>query len=122
MFDKALPVQYSSQAPVDSPSAPAPSSIPPDSPPVPPEGWLDQLLAFIYTSAHWIGGLIVNFLQDFFPLQEPEKLVDPVGYLVLLTLFLIVAEIAKKIVWLVVVVGWLLIIVRIVLGAMQTQT
>lgn len=119
MADKALPVQYSSQAPVDPPPAPAPSSIPPDSPPVPPEGWLDQLLAFIYTSAHWIGGLIVNFLQDFFPLQEPEKLVDPVGYLVLLTLFLIVAEIAKKIVWLVVVVGWLLIIVRIVLGAMQ---
>lgn len=117
MFDKALPVQYSSQAPVDPP----PASTPPD-PPVPPEGWLDQLLAFIYTSAHWIGGLMVKFLQDFFPLQEPEKLVDPIGYLVLLTLFLIVAEIAKKIVWLVVVVGWLLIIVRIVLEAIQTHT
>lgn len=122
MVDRALLVQYGSQTPVDPAAVPPSPSAPPGPPPAPPEGWLDQLLAFIYTSAHWIGGLMVNLLQDFFPLHDPEKLVDPIGYLVLLTAFLIVAEIAKKIVWLVVVVGWLLIIVRIVLEASQTQT
>jgi hypothetical protein len=122
MFDTILLAQQSSQAPaVPTPVTPSPP-VPPGSPPVPPEGWLDQFLAFVYTFAHWIGGLTVNLLQQLLPLQEPEKLVDPIGYLVLLTVLLIVAEVAKKIAWLVVVIGWLLIIVRIVLEAIPTQT
>ncbi len=95
------------------------SPLPPDAPPIPPDGFLDQLLAFIYTLAHWAGQVIVKVLDNLLPLQTPSELVDPIGFLTLLTAFLIVAEVAKKITWLVVVVGWVLIVVRIILEATQ---
>jgi hypothetical protein len=68
---------------------------------------LEQLLAFIYTIAHWAGGLIVGLVENIISLPTPANLVDPIGYLALLTVFLIVAEVAKKVVWGIVVVGWL---------------
>ena len=96
--------------------APTPAAPPaPGPPPTPPEGWLEQLLAFTYTLAHWIGGLIVHVVESIVPLQTPAQLVDPIGYLALLTILLLVAQIAKKLVWYVVVVGWVLIGVRVLL-------
>jgi hypothetical protein len=121
MFDKLLVAINNPQTPatpLSVPSSPS-SAIPPGSPPAPPEGFVDQILAFIYTSAHWLGGIIVNLLEYIVPLQSPEKLVDPIGYLALLTLFLIVAEVAKKITWLIVIVGWVLIIIRIITETRQ---
>ena len=118
MLEETLLVQTSPQIPV--PQVPIQSTqppIPPGSPPAPPEGFVDQLLAFIYTSAHWLGGLIVQLLEHLVPLQGSEKLVDPIGYLTLLTIFLILTEVAKKITWLVVIVGWILIVVRIIMEA-----
>lgn len=106
-----------------SPSAETLSSIPA----VPTEaadGFLDQLLAFTYTLAHWAGQLIVAGLNALLDLQASgalDSLVDPIGYLALLTVFLIVAEVAKKITWIVVVVGWVLITVRVVLEVLQQQ-
>ncbi len=111
MFDKFLLVQHNPETFIP----PAPASV--GALPRPPEGFMDQLLAFIYTSAHWLGGLIVMLLEQLIPLQSPEKLVDPIGYLALLTLFLMVAEVAKKITWLVVLVGWVLLVARIILEA-----
>ena len=114
MFDYLLRVQVQSQAP----SAPASPAPPANLPPV-AEGWLDQFLAFIYTIAHWVGGLIVGLVENIIPLQTPANLVDPIGYLALLTVFLVVAEVAKKVVWGIVVVGWLLIGVRVALEVLQ---
>ena len=94
----------------------SPANLPPAA-----ESWLDQLLAFIYTIAHWVGGLIVSLVENIIPLQTPATLVDPIGYLVLLTVFLIVAEVAKKVVWGVVVVGWILIGVRVALEVLDKQ-
>lgn len=119
MFEKLLVAANDPQTPATPLSVPPSDlgALPPGSPPVPPEGFVDQILAFVYTTAHWLGWIIVNALQNMMPLQSPEKLVDPVGYLALLTLFLIVAEVAKKIAWLVVIVGWVLIIIRIFIEA-----
>ncbi|MCP4409172.1 MAG: hypothetical protein GY807_15725 [Gammaproteobacteria bacterium] len=119
MFDKVLLALNNSDKPVASFPAlpPTTSGTSPGTPPVPPEGFVDQLLAFIYTSAHWLGGLIVQLLEQIIPLQGPEKLIDPIGYLALLTIFLIVAEVAKKITWLVVLVGWVLIVARVFMEA-----
>ena len=101
---------------------PTPSTPPlPSSPPTPPEGWLDQLLAFTYTLAHWIGGMIVNLVESIVPLQTPAQLVDPIGYLTLLTILLLVAQIAKKLVWGVVVVGWVLIGIRVLLEILEKR-
>ncbi len=101
-------------------AAPAAPAIP-GAPPVPPEGWLDQLLAFIYTLAHWLGGLIVQLVEEIVPLQTPGQLIDPIGYLTLLTVLLLVAQIAKKLVWGIVVVGWILIGIRIALEILEKQ-
>ena len=115
--------------PPSPPAATTPSPSEPISslPAVPAEaadGFLDQLLAFTYTLAHWAGQLIVAGLNALLDLQAPaalDSLVDPIGYLALLTVFLIVAEVAKKISWIVVVVGWVLITVRVVLEVLQQQ-
>jgi hypothetical protein len=96
----------------------APGNMP-SRPPAPPEGWLDQLLAFIYTLAHWLGDLIVGQVSTIVPLRTPEQLIDPIGYLILLTVLLLVAQIAKKLVWGVVVVGWVLIAIRILLEILE---
>ena len=118
MFYEKFLVQTNPQLPFPHvPISSAQSPVPPGSPPSPPEGFVDQLLAFTYTSAHWLGGLIVQLLENLMPLQGSEKLVDPIGYLTLLTIFLILTEVAKKITWLVVIVGWVLIVVRIILEA-----
>jgi len=105
---------------------PPPPDVPPAAPPAPPaapppapDGLFDQLLAFIYTLAHWLGWLIVQGLNQILPLPASETLTDPIGFLALLTLFLVVAEIAKKIAWIIVVVGWVLIVIRIALEVMQ---
>ena len=115
MFDYLFRVQAQPQAP----SSPAPPASPANL--SPPDGWLDQFLAFIYTLAHWAGELIVGLVENIIPLQTPANLVDPTGYLALLTVFLIVAEVAKKVVWGVVVVGWILIGVRVALEVFQKQ-
>lgn len=97
---------------------PVPNHLP-SPPPPPPAGWLDQFLAFIYTLAHWIGQGIVALVEHIVPLQTPAQLVDPIGYLALLTLLLLVSEVAKKLVWGVVVVGWVLIGIRIALEILE---
>ena len=116
MVDYVLRVQAQTQPP----STPAPP-VSPANLPTAPEGWLEQFLAFIYTIAHWVGGLIVGLVENIIPLQTPANLVDPIGYLALLTVFLVVAEVAKKVVWGIVVVGWLLIGVRVALEVLQKQ-
>lgn len=93
----------------------------PGPPPVPPEGWIEQLLTFFYTLAHWVGGLIVKLVEEIVPLQTPSQLIDPIGFLTLLTVLLLVAQIAKKLVWGIVVVGWILIGIRIALEILQKQ-
>jgi hypothetical protein len=75
----------------------------------------------MYTLAHWVGDLIVGQVNNIVPLQTPGQLVDPIGYLTLLTVLLLISQIAKKLVWGVVVVGWVLIAIRIVLEILKTQ-
>lgn len=83
-----------------------------------PEGsqlreFLDQLLTFLYTIANWAGKLVAQLVQLIVGYALPDDLIDPLGFLILLTLFLAVAEVAKRLAWLVVIVGWALIVVRI---------
>lgn len=95
--------------------------LPIEAPPVPPDGYLEQLLSFTYTLATWLGELVVKLLEVFLPLQTPRDLVDPIGFLALLTIFLIVVQIAKKLTWLIVVVGWIFVAVRIYMEVANVQ-
>jgi len=94
------------------------SQIP--TPPLPSEDYLNQLLSFLYTFAHWVGQMVVNLLDNFLNLGNPAALIDPIGFLTLITGLLIVAEIAKRIAWLILVVGWVLIVLKVVLDAIAT--
>ena len=78
---------------------------------------LSGVLTFLYSIAHYVGMLVVYLLGRVLPTAKvPGDLVDPIGYLALLTAFIILVQVAKKIAWIVIVIGWALILVRIVLG------
>lgn len=78
---------------------------------------LSQALTFLYSIAHYVGLLIVYVLGLILPTAKvPDDLADPIGYLALLTAFIILAQVAKKVAWILVIVGWGLIIVRIILA------
>ncbi len=77
------------------------------------EDILTTVMAFIYTIGHWIGEKIVDLLQSLTSVNIPVEIVDAIGVLVILTIFLAIAEVAKKAIWVVVAVGWVLIVLRI---------
>ena len=81
---------------------------------------VDQILAFIYSLGHLIGQGVVKLVVAILPsMQFPSDLVDPIGLLAILTIFMAVAAVAKKLVWIVVIVGWALILVRLILVIVQ---
>jgi hypothetical protein len=78
---------------------------------------LSALLTFLYSIAHYVGMLVVYLLGRILPATKvPSDLVDPLGYLALLTAFLILVQVAKKVAWIIVLAGWILIFVRIILA------
>ena len=79
---------------------------------------LTQIFAFIYSIAHYIGKWIVNLLNYLLGLKGEkslEVLADPIGFLTILTLFLILFSATKRIAWIIVIIGWVLIGIRILL-------
>lgn len=75
---------------------------------------IDQLLAFIYSLGHVIGQAIVKAVDMVLPsIPIPSELIDPIGILAILTIFLGVATFSKKLVWIVVIAGWVLILIRL---------
>lgn len=79
------------------------------------EDLLTTILAFIYTIGHWIGEKIVGLIQSISGVAIPQTMVDAIGMLVVLTIFLAIAEVAKKAIWIIVAVGWVLIVIRILI-------
>jgi hypothetical protein len=77
-----------------------------------------QTLAFIYKLAHFLGQLLVGLIRPALaPNEIPQQLVDPIGFLALLTLFLALAEVARRLAWIIVLVGWILIVTRVLTWA-----
>ncbi|HIH44426.1 MAG TPA: hypothetical protein HA257_04940 [Candidatus Methanoperedenaceae archaeon] len=72
-------------------------------------------LMFIYTLSHSIGELVVGFIQYMVGKPLPVELNDAVGTLAVLTVLLGIAGVARRFAWVIVIVGWVFIIVRIVL-------
>lgn len=82
---------------------------------------LDKLLTFIDSAAEIIGKGLVR-LVDMVAGVNVSELEKPLGYLGVLTASLIVfgaIKAAQKIIWLILLLGWGLIIVRIVLEALD---
>ena len=77
------------------------------------EDILTSVFAFIYTIGHWLGEQIIALIQSNSDVIVPSSIVDAVGMLVILTIFLAIAEVAKRAIWIVVAIGWVLIVMRI---------
>jgi hypothetical protein len=77
---------------------------------------LSLILEFIYTAANFLGHKIVEGIIVILPnATSLYQLTEPIGLLAIITIILIIAQIAKKVAWIIVGVGWALIIIRIAL-------
>ncbi|MFQ5520664.1 MAG: hypothetical protein ACE5FK_04640 [Candidatus Methylomirabilia bacterium] len=80
------------------------------------KGSFIQLVEFVYTIAHGIGVGIVSVIQWIVPPAKiAQDLVDPIGVLAIVTLFVAVASVSRRATWIILGVGWLLIVVRTVM-------
>jgi hypothetical protein len=77
---------------------------------------LTQVLAFTHSLAHYAGHAIVAGIQYILPMAKGlTALVDPIGYLTILTVFVILTALVRKVAIVILMVGWVLIIIRIAL-------
>lgn len=74
---------------------------------------LTLIFGFIYTIGYFIGDKVVMIIQSISGVSVPSDITNIIGMLTMLTIFLSLADIAKKIVWAIVMIGWVLIILRI---------
>jgi hypothetical protein len=73
-----------------------------------------DILQFVYTLAHAAGNGIFSLVQRIVPqARVPSDLVDPIGFLAVLTVFVMLTGVARKIAWIIVISGWVLIAVRV---------
>lgn len=84
----------------------------------------DRLLSFVQSTAELIGEGLVRLINLVLPAGREigKDLVPPLGYLGLITVILLlfgILEAARKVIWIVVIVGWVLLLVRIVLDALR---
>ncbi len=81
---------------------------------------LTQILGFLSTIARCIGLGIVQLVHYVLPsVQDLGQLAEPMGYLALLTLFVILTSAARKIALVTLVAGWALIFIRVLLMAFR---
>ena len=77
---------------------------------------LHNILTFIYFIAHQVGLGIIKLIQSIVPSAKfPVSVIDALGLLIILTLFMFLVSVAKKIAWVVVCVGWILLLIRILM-------
>ena len=81
---------------------------------------LTQLMAFLYSIARYIGLGIIQLVKYILPsVTNLDTLAEPVGFLALLTIFVILTAAARKIALIILIAGWALILVRIILMAFK---
>jgi len=77
---------------------------------------LHKILTFLYFIAHQAGLVIIKLIQYIVPSAKfPESVIDALGLLIILTLFMFLVSVAKKIAWVIVCVGWVLLLIRILI-------
>ena len=79
---------------------------------------LHNILTFIYFLAHQTGVWLIKLIQSIFPrVTFLENMADPLGFLLILTIFMLLVglDVARKIVWIVVCAAWILLLIRILM-------
>ena len=83
---------------------------------------LDQGLTYIDSAAQYLGRGVLYLLNLVTKDRVSSDLEKPIGYLAVITLILVLfglLEIARRVIWLGIIVGWVLLVVRIVLDALK---
>jgi hypothetical protein len=81
---------------------------------------LTQILGFLSTIARFVGTGIVQLVQYILPsVKDIATLAEPIGYLALLTIFVILTSAARKVALIILLAGWFLILIRILLMAFR---
>ncbi len=81
-------------------------------------GYLAQFMTFVYSVAHSLGIWIVALIQRILPMAKGlPALADPIGYLAILSIFVIITAVARRVAFAILLVGWALIIIRIAVMA-----
>ncbi|MGH7383697.1 MAG: hypothetical protein ACREKG_00860 [Candidatus Rokuibacteriota bacterium] len=78
-----------------------------------------QLLEGLNAVAATVGGWLLAAVGLILPGVVPSELAAPVGWLVALTAVLALTEVARKLTWVIVGIGWLLLAVRVVMVVLQ---
>jgi len=77
---------------------------------------LHNILTFIHFLAHQIGTGIIKVFQLIFPRSVfPDSVIDALGYLIILTLFVFLVSVSRKAAWIIVFAGWILLFIRILM-------
>ncbi len=83
---------------------------------------LDQGLTYIDSAANYLGQGVIYLLNVITNDRVSSDLEKPIGYLALITLILILfglLDFARRVIWIGIIVGWVLLIVRVVLDALN---
>jgi hypothetical protein len=81
---------------------------------------LTQIFGFLSTIARYVGLGIVQLVHYILPsVSGLTTLAEPIGYLALLTIFVVLTSVARKVALIIVLVGWALILIRILLMAFR---
>jgi hypothetical protein len=81
---------------------------------------LTEILGFLSTIARFIGTGIVQVVRFILPsVKDLGTLAEPIGYLALLTIFVILTSAARKVALIILLAGWALIFIRIILMAFK---
>jgi len=86
------------------------------------ETTVNQALTYIDSAATYLGEGVLYILNLITNDRVSPDLRKPIGYLALITLILLLfglLEFARRIIWIGIVVGWVLLIVRIILDALK---
>lgn len=67
----------------------------------------------IYTIGHTVGTIIVKIISMLSGILLPDIIVDTIGILTIVTVLLILVDVARRITWSIVTICWALLIMRI---------
>ena len=86
------------------------------------ESAVNQALTYIDSVATYLGQGVLYVLNLITNDRVSDNLEKPIGYLAFITLILLLfglLDFARKIIWIGIIVGWVLLIVRIILDALN---
>ncbi|UCF09486.1 MAG: hypothetical protein JSW65_05325 [Candidatus Bipolaricaulota bacterium] len=83
---------------------------------------IEQILTYIDSAANYLGQGVLYVLNLITNDRVSSDLQEPIGYLAFITIILLlfgILDFARKVIWIGIIVGWVLLIVRVILDALN---